>query len=58
MYCWKIAAGEIAHVDASLIRANVSRESLARRHAEAVARVNEPAPSEEETKMKGRQTGR
>jgi hypothetical protein len=53
----KIATGEIVDVDASLIRTNVNWESLARRHVEAVARANEPAP-EEETKMKGRQTGR
>jgi Transposase DDE domain len=54
----KIATGEVAHVDASLIRANVSWESLARRHVEAVAQANGPAPPADETKMKGRQTGR
>ena len=54
----KIATGEIVHVDASLIRANVNWESIARRHVEAVARANELAPPEEETKMKGRQIGR
>src|SRR3954470_1297175 len=37
----RIAAGEIVHVDASLIRADVSWESLAVRHIEAVARANE-----------------
>ena len=38
----RIASGEIVHVDASLIRANVSWESLAERHVEAVDRENEP----------------
>lgn len=33
----KIAKGEVVHVDASLIRADVSWESLAVRHVEAVA---------------------
>ena len=32
-----IAKGEVVHVDASLIRADVSWESLAVRHVEAVA---------------------
>jgi transposase len=54
----KIATGEVVHVDASLIRANVSWESLARRHVEAVGKANEPSSPENETKMKGRQTGR
>jgi len=54
----KIATGEVVHVDASLIRANVSWESLARRHVEAIGRANEPAPLENDTKIKGRQTGR
>ena len=54
----KIATGEVVHVDASLIRANVSWESLAVRHVEAVSKANEPVPAENETKMKGRQTGR
>jgi transposase len=36
----KIATGEVVHVDASLIRANVSWESLARRHVEAVGRAS------------------
>jgi transposase len=53
----KIATGEVVHVDASLIRANVSWESLARRHVEAVSKANEPSSPENETKVKGRQTG-
>jgi IS5 family transposase len=36
----KIAKGEIVHVDASLIRADVSWESLAVRHVDAVAEAN------------------
>jgi len=48
----KIATGEVVHVDASLIRANVSWESLARQHVEAVGRANEPAPLENVTKIK------
>lgn len=36
----RIATGEVVHVDASLIRADVSWESLAVRHAEAVAEAN------------------
>jgi transposase len=35
-----IAKGEIVHVDASLIRADVAWESLARRHVDAVAEAN------------------
>lgn len=37
----KIAKGEIVHVDASLIRADVSWESLAVRHVDAVAEAND-----------------
>lgn len=36
----KIATGEVVHVDASLIRAHVSWDSLAVRHVEAVADAN------------------
>lgn len=35
-----IAKGEIVHVDASLIRADVAWEGLARRHVDAVAEAN------------------
>jgi transposase len=52
----KIAEGEVVHVDASLIRADVSWESLAVRHVEAVSRANE-AP-EDAAKKVSRQTGR
>jgi transposase len=50
----KIATGEIVHVDASLIRADVSWESLVERHVKAVARAND----DEEAQKKGRQSGR
>jgi transposase len=52
----KIAKGEVVHVDASLIRADVSWESLAARHVEAVSRENQ-AP-EDETEKVSRKTGR
>lgn len=51
----KIATGEIVHVDASLIRANVSWESLAVRHVDAVTHANE---DDEEFRKTGRQSGR
>jgi Transposase domain (DUF772) len=50
-----IAGGETVHVDASLIRANVSWESLAERHVETVGRAND---DDEEVQRKGRQIGR
>ncbi len=46
----KVAKGEVVHMDASLIRADVSWESLAERHAEKVVREND---SEDETGKKG-----
>jgi transposase len=52
----KIATGEVVHVDASLIRADVSWESLAARHVEAVSRANDHA--DEEAEKRGRQSGR
>ena len=45
----KVAKGEVVHMDASLIRADVSWESLAARHAEKVVREND---SEDETEKK------
>ena len=48
----KIATGEIVHLDASLIRAHVSWDSLAVRHVEAVADAND------EPLRESRQTGR
>ena len=55
----KIATGEIVHIDASLIRANVSWESLAEHHVEAVEGANVP-PEEEERKSRksSRKTGK
>jgi transposase len=49
-----IAKGEIVHVDASLIRADVSWESLALRHVEAVAAAHPP----DEAERHARQTGK
>ena len=46
----KVAKGEVIHVDASLIRADVSWESLAERHADEVVREND---SEDESGKKG-----
>ncbi len=54
----KIATGEVVHIDASLIRADVSWESLAARHVEAVARENDAPPEEDRAEKEGRQTGR
>ncbi len=53
----QVAKGEVVHVDASLIRADVSWESLAERHASEVVREND---SEEETEKKrgGRGSGK
>lgn len=51
----KIAKGEIVHIDASLIRADVSWDSLAVRHVEAVAEIND---AEIEALRASRQTGK
>jgi transposase len=56
-----IAKGEVVHVDASLIRADVSWESLAIRHVEAVVTANgDDAPDAEEEKRRrdSKKTGR
>jgi transposase len=50
-----IAKGEIVHIDASLIRADVSWESLAVHYVEAARDANADANNEEETR---RQTGK
>ena len=52
----RIAKAEIVHVDASLIRADVSWESLVARHVEAVEGENE-APEDEAEKV-SRKTGK
>lgn len=49
----KIAVGEIAHIDASLIRAHVSWEALAARHVADVESTN-PAESEWEDRQTGK----
>jgi transposase len=51
-----IAKGEVVHVDASLIRADVSWESLAAQHVGAIAEVNgdEAAVAERNEKQSGR----
>lgn len=46
----KVAKGEVVHVDASLIRADVSWESLAVRHIDAVTDANEAAESERKSR--------
>src|SRR4051794_16982302 len=46
----KIAKGEIVHVDASLIRADVSWDSLAVRHMEVVSAANEEAGARQSRK--------
>lgn len=48
----KIATGEVVHIDASLIRAHVSWDSLAVRHVEAVTEAND------ETLFDNRKKGR
>jgi transposase len=53
----KVATGEIVHIDASLIRADVSWESLVQRHADEVDRANAPT-AEQETEKKGKQSGK
>jgi transposase len=53
----KIATAEIVHIDASLIRANVSWDSLAERHVEDVLNENQ-TEEEAEVKRKGRQSGK
>src|SRR5512134_858531 len=52
----RIAKGEIVHIDASLIRADVSWESLAVRYVEASGEANAEAGGEAE--KKSRQTGK
>jgi transposase len=54
-----VATGEVVHADASLIRADVSWESLAVRHVEAVSAENGDADPEAQTRRREhRQTGR
>jgi transposase len=53
----KIATAEVVHIDASLIRANVSWDSLVERHVGDVLSENE-SEEEMEVKKKGRQSGK
>jgi transposase len=53
----KIATGEIVHIDASLIRANVSWDSLVERHMEDVLIENQP-DTDIEAEKKERQSGK
>ena len=55
----RIARGEIVHVDASLIRADVAWESLAVRHVEAVAEANRDAEADaQEVRRLSKKTGK
>ncbi len=54
-----VAKGEILHVDASLIRADVAWESLARQHVEAVSTANGDAGADAEAALANtKKTGR
>ena len=53
----KIATAEVVHIDASLIRANVSWDSLAERHVEDVLSENQTDEGAE-VERKGRQSGK
>lgn len=53
----KIATAEVVHIDASLIRANVSWESLVERHVTEVLSENE-TDDEIEAEKKARQSGK
>jgi hypothetical protein len=53
----KIATGEIVHIDASLIRADVSWESLVQRHVRQVEEENR-APEAVTAEKHGRQSGK
>ena len=53
----KIATGEVLHIDASLIRADVSWESLAVRHVEKLELLNDELGAAERAKKESR-TGR
>jgi transposase len=54
-----IAKGEVVHIDASLIRADVSWESLAAQHVEAVAEANgDESQAEQDAERNSRKTGK
>lgn len=57
----RIATGEVVHVDASLIRADVSWESLAVRHVDALAEANGDGEADaevEDIRRRSKKTGR
>ena len=54
----KIATGEVVHIDASLIRADVSWDALARRWAETVQAENEPLDDGEPSTSETGKTGK
>jgi transposase len=53
----RVANGEIVHVDASLIRADIAWESLAQRHVEAISTANGDADADAASRN-ARKTGR
>jgi len=53
-----IAKGEVVHIDASLIRADVSWESLGERYVGAVSSANGDAPLASETERNAKKTGK
>lgn len=53
----RVAKGEVVHIDASLIRADVSWESLAERHVGAVADANDDAAPSDLARRNAKQTG-
>lgn len=55
----RVATGEVVHIDASLIRADVSWESLALHHVEAVAEANgDESQAEQDAERNSRKTGK
>ena len=54
----KVAKGEVVHVDASLVRADVSWESLVERHVDEVMRENRGEGAGEAEKESGRRRGK
>lgn len=53
-----IAKGEVVHIDASLIRADVSWESLAERHVGAIGHTNGDAAPAHEAERRSKKTGK
>ncbi len=53
-----LVSGEVVHVDASLIRADVSFDSLVARHLDAVETANGDAPAQDGSDRLARRTGK